>query len=191
MQKLARELKKTLRKELIEKRRAMDESYKKAADLDIFEQLKPFADKASAVFTYASAPIEVDTRKLIGYCIGKNIPIALPRSGDTELAFYYINNPYDLAPGRFNIDEPPADRPAFPDENTLCIVPALCADGEGYRLGYGRGYYDRFLEGFNGISIIICYSIFKMSRMEIPTEPHDVKALYTLFNRDNLTETPL
>ena len=174
------ELKKALRMELIEKRRTMDTAEKKAADLDIFKQLKPLADKASAVFTYASTPIEVDTRMLISYCIEENIPIALPKSGDTELSFYYIGKSDDLAPGRFNIDEPPADNPALSDENTLCVIPALCADGEGYRLGYGRGYYDRFLGGFNGISVIICYSSFKM---EVPTEPHDVKARFTLFNR--------
>lgn len=175
------ELKKKLRKELIEKRRAMNSAEKKAADFDIFKQLKPFADKASAVFIYASTPIEVDTRMLISYCTEKNIPTALPRSGDTELSFYYINTPDDLKPGRFNIDEPPDEKPAFSDENTLCVVPALCADGEGYRLGYGRGYYDRFLSGFDGISVIICYSSFKM---EVPTEPHDIKAKFTLFNRD-------
>ena len=175
------ELKKALRKELIEKRRAMNAAEKNAADIDIFEQLKAFADKASAVFTYASTSIEVDTRRLISYCIGKNIPTALPRSGDTELSFYYINTLKDLKPGRFNIDEPPDERPALFDENTLCVVPALCADGEGYRLGYGRGYYDRFLSGFNGTSVVICYSSF---RMEVPTEPHDIRAKFTLFNRD-------
>ena len=176
------ELKKALRKELIEKRRAMSEAEKRAADLDIFEQLKPFADKASAVFTYASTPIEVDTRMLISYCIENNIPTALPRSGDTELSFYYISSPDDLKQGRFNIDEPPDEKPAVSDENTLCVIPALCADGEGYRLGYGRGYYDRFLSCFNGISVIVCYSSFKL---EVPTEPHDIKAQFTIFDKDH------
>lgn len=176
-----REVKKALRKELIARRKTMDAAEKDAADLDIFEQLKPFADKASAVFIYASTPIEVDTRRLISYCIEKKIPVALPRSGETELSFFYINGPGDLTPGRFNIDEPPADKPASFDENTLCVIPALCADGEGYRLGYGRGYYDRFLGSFNGSSVIICYSSF---RQEVPTEPHDVTAKYTIFNRN-------
>lgn len=165
------------------RRKAMDPESRRAADLDIFEQLKPLADKASRVFTYASTDIEVDTRRLIAYCLGKGIPVALPRSGDTELSFCYINKPEDLKPGRFNIDEPPADKPALSDidENTLCVIPALCADGEGYRLGYGRGYYDRFLGDFNGISVIICYSSF---RQDVAKEPHDVKAKFTIFNRN-------
>ena len=174
-----RELKRKLRRELIERRRAMDKTAKEAADKDIFEQLKPLVDNAGAVFTYASTDIEVDTRRLIAYCLERKIPVALPVSGDT-LSFYYINDVSELKKGRFGIDEPPADRPANADENTLCIVPALCADGEGLRLGYGRGYYDRFLSGFPGKSVIICYSGFKR---EVPAEPHDFGANLTVFNR--------
>lgn len=175
-----RELKKALRRELIERRRAMDKLAKAAADEDIFGQLKPLVDKASAVFTYASTEIEVDTRRLIAYCLERKILVALPVSGDTELSFYYINDVSELKKGRFGIDEPPTDRPALADENTLCIVPALCADGEGLRLGYGRGYYDRFLSGFAGKSVIICYRAFKR---EVPAEPYDIKANFTVFDR--------
>lgn len=178
-----RELKKTLRKELIARRKALDPMIKAKADNDIFEQLRPLIDKSSAVFTYASTEIEVDTRKFIAYCLERKIPVALPVSGDEELFFYYIDKSEDLSRGRFNIDEPPRERPAVPDKDTLCIVPALCADGEGYRLGYGRGYYDRFLSTFPGKSVIICYNSFKM---EVPTEPHDIKANSTIFNRDHM-----
>lgn len=157
----------------------MDKAAKSAADEDIFGQLKPFIDKARAVFTYASTDIEVDTRRVIAYCLEREIPAALPVSGDTELSFFYINDISELKKGRFGIDEPPTDRPAVADENTLCIVPALCADGEGLRLGYGRGYYDRFLSGFAGRSVIICYRDFKM---KVPAEPHDFKANFTIFD---------
>lgn len=175
-----RELKRALRKELISRRRAMSDIEKRAADLDIFEQLKPFLDKASAVFTYASTDIEVDTRKIIVYCLERGIPTALPVSGDSELSFYYIGSADELAAGRFGIDEPPQARPAYADKQTLCIVPALCADGEGARLGYGKGYYDIFLSGFPGTSVILCYKSFKR---DVPTEPHDIKTGYTIFNR--------
>ena len=162
----------------------MDAAEKTAADKDIFEQLKPFADKAGAVFTYASTDIEVDTRRLIAYCLERKIPVALPVSGDTELSFYYITDVSELKMGRFGIDEPPCDKYAVADKDTLCVVPALCADGEGLRLGYGRGYYDRFLSGFSGCSVILCYSTFKRY---VPVEPHDIKANFTIFDR-KLTE---
>lgn len=179
-----RELKKQLRRELIERRKAMSAAEKSTADKDIFEQLKPFADKARAVFTYASTDIEVDTRRLIAYCLDRKIPVALPVSGDTELSFYYITDVSELKKGRFGIDEPPLDKPAAADKNTLCVVPALCADGGGLRLGYGRGYYDRFLSGFSGCSVIVCYGTFKQA---VPAEPHDIKANFTIFDR-KLTE---
>lgn len=175
-----RELKKRLRRELIERRRAMDAADRSSADIDIFEQLKPFLDKSGAVFTYASTDIEVDTRRLISYCLDRKIPVALPVSGDTELSFYYITDVSELKRGRFGIDEPPFGKPAIADSETLCVVPALCADGEGLRLGYGRGYYDRFLSGFPGRSVILCYSTFKRS---VPAEPHDIKAGFTIFDR--------
>ena len=157
----------------------MDKTARAAADEDIFNQLKPLVDRAGAVFTYASTDIEADTRRVIAYCLEREIPLALPVSGDTELSFFYIIGDYELKKGRFGIDEPPTNRPAFADENTLCVVPALCADGEGLRLGYGRGYYDRFLSRFSGKSVIICYRDFKM---KVPAEPHDFKANFTIFD---------
>lgn len=175
-----REVKNALRKELISRRKAMDLCEKRTADSDIFEQIKELIDNAEAVFTYASTEIEVDTRRIIDYCLERKIPVALPVSGDEELEFFFINSADELKTGRYNIDEPPRIFPAVPTEKTLCIVPALCADGEGLRLGYGKGYYDRFLSRFSGTSVIICYDDF---RREVPAEPHDRKADYTFFNR--------
>lgn len=173
-----RELKKRLRSELKAKRASMDARAKSAADERIFEQLKPYAEKASAVFCYVSTEIEVDTRRFLRFCFERKIPVAVPVSGDTELTFCKISSFADLEEGRFGISEPAVKIPVQPDENTLCVVPALCADGEGLRLGYGRGYYDRFLSGFCGTSVIICYEDF---RMKVPCEPHDKRADFTLF----------
>ncbi|MCH5204086.1 MAG: 5-formyltetrahydrofolate cyclo-ligase [Oscillospiraceae bacterium] len=174
-----REIKAKLRRDLISCRKKINKAEKEAADESIFRQLIPFADKAGSVFCYASTEIEVDTRRFINYCLKNKIPVALPVSGDMELSFYYIESTNELCKGRYNIDEPPMIRPAFADENTLCIVPALCADGNGYRLGYGKGYYDRFLIGFKGISVIICYKDFKR---EVPTEPFDMRTMFTVFD---------
>ena len=176
-----RELKSVLRRELISRRRELSDDEKSAWDSDIFEQIKPLLNKASEVFTYASSEIEVDTRRLIKFCLENKIPVALPISGDTELTFCYISRMEELKPGRFGIDEPIIGNAACADERTLCIVPALCADGNGFRLGYGRGYYDRFLSGFCGTSVILCYQSF---RCEVPREQHDMRADLTIFNRN-------
>lgn len=152
---------------------------KSIADGSIFNQLIPFVEQADEVFCYASTEIEVDTRRLIDYCLSHKIPVALPVSLEHELDFYYIDSTTELKKGRYGIDEPPKDKPAFAGKGTLCIVPALCADGKGLRLGYGKGYYDRFLSNFEGKSVIICYKDFKR---EVPAEPHDVRAMFTIFD---------
>ncbi len=177
------EVKKALRRELISRRKAMDLSVKQAADESIFSQLKPLIDRSDCVFTYVSTEIEVDTRRVMEYCFSSGKRVAVPVSGDTELFFYEIYSVSDLMAGRFDILEPiNRSTVCVGGENSLCIVPALCADGSGYRLGYGRGYYDRYLSEFRGSSVIICYSDF---RREVPTEAHDKKADMTIF--DTLT----
>ena len=175
------EVKRALRKQLIERRNQMQPDEKQLMDESIFGQLKPLLSEADAVLTYVSTAIEVDTRKLLEYCFDNGITVATPVSGDSELFFYQIRCMEDLAVGRFGIYEPVKRvQPFVCTDRTLCIVPALCADGKGLRLGYGRGYYDRFLDGFIGKSVIVCYSSF---RMEVPSEPHDKKADVTIFDK--------
>lgn len=168
------EEKKSLRKALIQRRKDIPADKKAQADLRIFESLKPLLEKCSSVFTYVSTEIEVDTRMLLDWCFENGKPVASPVTGDHELTFYLLHSMQDLAAGRFGIMEPVnRTAPAIPDEDSLCIVPALTCDKSGLRLGYGRGYYDRFLAGFPGKSVIICYSDFMG---EVPAEPHDRRA---------------
>lgn len=181
-----REVKKALRRELIARRRSMRVEEKQVADAAIFERLMPLLDNADMVLTYISTEIEVDTRRLMRYCFENNIPVAAPVSGDSELTFYPVAGFDDVSEGRFGILEPVRRaEAAVCTERTVCIVPALCADGEGLRLGYGRGYYDRFLADFCGKSVILCYGTF---RMEVPAEPHDKRADLTVFE-DKITYT--
>lgn len=166
--------KKALRKTLIQRRREIPADVKAQADLRIFEHLIPLLEGCSGVFTYVSTEIEVDTRRLIDWCIENGKPVATPVSGDHELTFFPIRSTGDLAVGRFGIMEPRGrTSPAIPDENSLCIVPALLCDRSGLRLGYGRGYYDRYLSVFPGKAVIICYSDFVGA---VPAEPHDRRA---------------
>ncbi len=177
-----REVKKALRKELISRRRSMDTTIKQAADTAIFQLVKPLLDEADMVLTYISTEIEVDTRQLMRYCFDNGIAVATPVSGVSELAFYPVSGFDDVAEGRFGILEPVRrSHTVTVTERTLCIVPALCADGEGLRLGYGRGYYDRFLSTFSGKSAILCYSRF---RRDVPSEPHDKRADITIFENE-------
>lgn len=170
----AAEQKKALRGLLIQRRRELPRQEKRVRDDRIFMRLMPLLEECGGVFTYVSTETEVDTRRLLEWCFENGKPVFAPVSGDTELTFYQVRSSDELKPGRFGISEPVnRDIPAAADSNSLCVVPALCCDRKGSRLGYGRGYYDRFLEGFPGKSVIICYSDFVM---EIPWEPHDRRA---------------
>lgn len=159
----------------------MDAAAKATADESIFQQLTELLSGVDVVLTYVSTEIEVDTRRLLQYCFDNGIKVGVPVSGDSELDFYEICSFSELSDGRYGILEPVnRDKHIAVSQRSLCIVPALCADGNGYRLGYGKGYYDRFLGCFCGRSVIICYRDFKMA---VPTEPHDKKADLTIFDK--------
>lgn len=165
------EQKKALRKELISRRREISPDEKSERDKRIFERLLPLLEECSGVFTYVSTEIEVGTSLVIDWCFQRGKQVFTPVSGDYMLTFYRVRSWGELKSGRFGIKEP-ADRslPALADKSSLCIVPALCCDSDGFRLGYGRGYYDRFLADFPGKTAVICYSDFIM---EVPRESHD------------------
>ncbi len=174
-----REVKKRLRAEMINRRRIMDKEYKNSADIEIFKRLIPLINEADMVFTYVSTEIEVDTKRALEYCFLKKIPAAVPKTRENSMEFFRIGSFSELRTGRFGIQEPfNCERAETGTKRSLCIVPALCADGKGGRLGYGGGYYDRFLTGFAGKSVIICYGDFCR---EIPIEAHDRKADLTIF----------
>lgn len=163
-----------LRRLLIQRRRELPRQEKRFRDDRIFMRLLPLLEECGGVFTYVSTEVEVDTRRLLEWCFEHGKPVSAPVSGDTKLTFYQVRGFDELKPGRFGISEPVnRGSPAAADSNSLCVVPALCCDRQGFRLGYGRGYYDRFLEGFPGKSVIICYSDFVM---DFPREPHDRRA---------------
>ena len=111
---------------------------------------------------YVSMPLEVDTRRIIRQAWQDGKRVAVPRCvpQTREMDFYEIRSFEDLTSGTFGVEEPlPKPGNLATDlKQGLCIVPALCYDREGYRLGYGKGYYDRFLARFKGDVIGICYS---------------------------------
>ena len=127
------------------------------------------------LFTFVSSPIECDTRKIIERALADGKKAAVPKcvSRFGNMRFYYINSLDDLAGGMYGILEPDESRckPADSYENALCIVPGLCFDYRHYRVGFGKGYYDRFLEQFSGVSVGICYS--KYIECEIPRGAFD------------------
>ncbi len=129
-----------------------------------------------SIFLYASIGSEVSTDEIINKAFTDGKRVAFPKCIDKKgnMKFYYVNSSSELMPGYYGIKTPPTHTEAcFGDKNTLCIVPGLAFSSDGYRLGYGKGYYDRFLSEFKGVSIGLCYE--ECLRENIPTDEYDKK----------------
>ncbi len=116
--------------------------------------------RAKTVLIYMSTPIEVDTVGIIEYCWQHHKRVALPRcvDGTRLMDFYYVSSFDQLEKGTFGVLEPKTSCEKLGDyKDGICVVPALAYDRQGYRLGYGGGYYDRFLGKYPGATVGIIY----------------------------------
>ncbi len=158
-----RPLKNDLREQYKSIRRDMPPEIKKQHDDAVRARVTALWQYKSCrtLLTYVSTPIEVDTRGLIQRALADGKRVAVPRCvpGTRNMEFYYIGGLEELEPGTFGVLEPFPDREKRMTDfsSGLCLVPALCYDWKGFRLGYGKGYYDRFLAKFGGHMIGICY----------------------------------
>lgn len=159
-----RPIKEGLREKYKQQRRSMTPAEKGARDESITARVASLwqYQRCRLLLTYVSTAIEVDTRRLIEKALADGKTVAVPRCvpGTRQMEFYRIRGIEELEPGTFGVLEP-LPRPenlVTGFENSLCVVPALCYDWRGFRLGYGKGYYDRFLSRYEGTMIGICYS---------------------------------
>lgn len=159
-----RPLKQRLRKEIKNWRKGLPPLEKAQMDSRISRRITGLREYASCqtILTYVSTPIEVDTLQLIQRAWAAGKQVAVPRciEGSRYMDFYFIHSLEDLAPRTFGVLEPVPERcrKLTDFKRCLCIVPALAYDREGFRLGYGAGYYDRFLSRFPGPKIGIVYA---------------------------------
>ena len=145
-------------------RQHMPAQEKRVWDTEIFQRIISLNQyrRAKLLLCYVSTAIEVDTRHLIEHALGQGKQVAVPRcvEGTRHMEFYQIASLDELSPGTFGVLEPPAnpERKLNHFDHSICIVPALVYDLQGHRLGYGSGYYDRFLSGYQGFKIGITYT---------------------------------
>lgn len=136
----------------------------------------PQVEAASTLFAFWGIPgREPDTGRLIRALTAQGKRVGLPRmlpDRQMEVRLYDPDRP--LIPADFGILEPSADVPLLPREDIeLALVPAMCYDRQGFRLGFGGGYYDRWLSGFSGITVGLCRDCVLQDR--VPTEDHDCR----------------
>lgn len=117
--------------------------------------------ESDVILIYVATEIEVETRLIIETAWRDKKTVAVPRciDGTREMDFYIITGYSQLERHTFGVLEPkPSECEKLEDfSRGLCVVPALVFDRNGYRLGYGGGYYDRFLSRFGGETVGLCY----------------------------------
>lgn len=155
-----REYKSSLRAKYKKYRLDMPEDVKKSYDEKIFSKVKNLSayKNCKTLLAYVSTAIEVDTIMLIKQALADGKTVALPRCvvGTRDMVFYVIKSLKDLEKGSFSVPEPIPEkcRKLTDFSNAFCIVPALVYDSSGFRLGYGKGYYDRFLSAHKGMYLV-------------------------------------
>ena len=159
-----RPVKKKMRAEAREMRRSMSPEKKRTLDRKIKNKLLNLwtVRECDKILCYVSTDIEVDTREFIESLLQMGKRVAVPRcEGEgSNMNFYYINSLEELVPGSFGVMEPDASKSVMVGDtkNSICIVPAFMFDKSGFRLGDGKGYYDRYLSRYSGSTIGICYA---------------------------------
>lgn len=137
--------------------------------------LKVFSDFLR-VGLYASFKNEVRTQELFEGWIKSRKQIFFPRVVGKKIEFVQVEDKKDLIVGYLDILEPQGDRVIEVQNLDLVIVPGVAFDGERIRLGFGKGYYDRCLEGYQGTKVGLCYE-FQVVRSlnQVPHEKHDMQ----------------
>ncbi len=169
--------KKELRKYFLDKRRALTRAQIEVASEAVSKRLisLPEFERADTVLFFYPTRNEPELFIAMDVALkkGKSIAFPISRTDTVTLDFRLVSVLDELMEGTYGIYEP-ADSAPLPiiTESSLCVVPALSFDSKGFRLGYGKGYYDRFLPTFKGTSVGIAFDEFISH--DLPALPTDI-----------------
>lgn len=167
--------KRALRKEIREKKRAMTEEQICEASLRLGELLvqSEMYQHAKTVYGYLPFNQEVRTTPMLQRALLDGKRVAVPKIYGDEMKFIYLNDFSRVEKSSFGIPEPVEDGLVADDPTALVLMPGLAFDAQGHRIGYGGGFYDRFLaKEPNHPTIALCYE-FQMLP-ELQTQEHDI-----------------
>lgn len=164
--------KNAIRAEYKKRRAALPENLKAAYDTKICTQFLASMTYryAEILLLYAPMPGEIDILPIAKDALRHKKTVAFPRchTESCEMTYHIVTSLDDLKPGAYHILEPDAALPIYHAEHPIheelrhavCLVPGLTFDTEGYRIGYGKGYYDRYLPEFSGVRVGTIYTDF-------------------------------
>ncbi len=163
-----------LRKQLLDSRDSLSQDFINITSKQIQDNLRKvdFFRNAKSVGAYYSIGSEVKTQDILQEILQSGKEIALPKVVKKDLVFKKINSFLDLEQGNFSVMEPKADCKDVKKIEVI-IVPAIALTRNGYRLGYGFGYYDRYLSGKKSKTIALSYS--KQVIRSFPYSDYDVR----------------
>jgi 5-formyltetrahydrofolate cyclo-ligase len=166
--------KRNLRKEFLQKRAALSELERERAENAIFERMiqLPAYQAARSVMLFVSFGTECDTHRLIQFSLSEGKQVLVPYCDPDcdEMCSVPIQSMKELVPGKHGILAPAKGKTAQNPAVDFILTPGLAFDWEGYRLGYGRGYYDRFFDSLpdSAVRVGIGFDFQVVSKL-----PHD------------------
>ena len=167
--------KKELRAAIRQQKRAMTEEEITAKSIRLGEL---FADsdayrKADTIYGYLPYNQEVRTVPMLEQALRDGKKVAVPKCYGDEMRFIYMDDLSKVAPGYADIPEPIADDPVAEDKTALVLMPGMAFTEKGDRMGYGGGFYDKFLAAEpEHPTVALCYA-FQMVE-SLPTEEYDI-----------------
>lgn len=171
------ELKKQLRAETKAFVSGLSEEYCKAADAKILRRVVTLPEylQADTIFCFVGTRSEIDTIPILMDAWKKGKRVCVPRCVEKGIMnAYRIDGLDELEEGSYGILEPSAAAEiVLPEEIGLALVPCLSCSSDGRRLGYGGGYYDRYLRKVAAPKAVLCRS--RVIREEIPVDGYDLR----------------
>ena len=179
-------MKAELRKKILQEMKTLSQEQKQAMDRVLTERFlkHPFYQEAKTIATYLSFPHEFQTQELIKRMLKDGKKVLIPKTYPKGRMDFVVYHPQQLVKTSFGLLEPQGDLEVVePSQIDLIHVPGLAFTTEGYRIGYGGGYYDRYLEHFAGQSLS---TIYPCQVQEFNFENHDIPVQEVLIYEGNL-----
>ena len=167
--------KKQLRRMIRERKRAMTEAEIQSRSEALAQLLYASEAYRNAKTIYGYLPYnqEVRTVPMLEQALRDGKRVAVPKVFGDEMKFLYLQDLTQVAKGYAGIPEPIADEPVAEDKTALVLMPGPAFDPQGHRIGYGGGFYDKFLAAEpNHPTLALCYEFQLLPKLE--TEEHDI-----------------